>query len=109
MFGKINPKMIEQTMKKMGISQENLDVKRVIFEMDGNNLVIDEPSVTKVLMQGQETYQVSGEAREESTEKFSDEDVKMVIEKTGKGEEEVLEALEGNGGDIAGAIMELGG
>jgi len=107
MFGKIDPKMIAKTMKKMGISQEPLDVKRVIFEMEDNNLVIDEPSVTKVMMQGQETYQVTGEAMEEDKSGFSDEDVQMVMEKSGKEEEEVRGILEGNGGDIAGAIMEL--
>jgi len=107
MFGKINPKMIEQTMKRMGISQTPMDVKRVIFEMQNSNLIIDEPSVTKVIMQGQETYQVSGEAREESNQAFSDEDVKIVMEKTGKSEEEVRKVLEENNGDIAKTIISL--
>lgn len=109
MFGKINAKQIEKVMKQMGMSQEPLDVKRVIFELEDIKLVIDEPSVTKVMMQGQETYQVQGEAREESVEEelFSDEDVDIVKEKTGKSEEEVRKVLEENKGDIAGAIMEL--
>jgi NACalpha-BTF3-like transcription factor len=59
------------------------------------------------MMQGQETYQVSGEAREESDENFSEEDVSMVVEKTGKNKEEVIDFLEKNHGDIALAIMEL--
>jgi len=58
-------------------------------------------------MQGQETYQVSGEAIEESTESFSEEDVKMVASQTGKNEEEVKGALEESDGDIADAIMNL--
>ena len=112
MFGGINQKQVEKVMQKMGISQKALDVKRVIFEMgDGEaNLVIDEPSVTKIIMQGQETYQVAGQAHEEAAaeaEKFSDEDVKMVVEKTGASEEKVREFLEENDGDIAMAIMEL--
>ncbi len=107
MLNKINPKMIQETMKRMGISQTPIDAKRVVFEMEGNNLVIDEPSVTKIMMQGQETYQVAGEAREESTESFSERDVEMVMEKTGKGEEDVRGALENNHGDIALTIMEL--
>ena len=107
MIGGINPAQMQGMMKKMGISQTQLNVNRVIFEMDGERLVIDEPSVIKVMMQGQETYQVSGEAREESDENFSEEDVSMVVEKTGRSEEEVRDFLEKNRGDIALAIIEL--
>jgi len=103
----MNPAKIQGMMKKMGISQVPLNVNRVIFEMGDENLVIDEPSVIKVSMQGQETYQVSGEARIESEEKFSKEDVAMVVEKTGKPEEEVKNFLDKNDGDIALAIVEL--
>ncbi|MFA5061272.1 MAG: nascent polypeptide-associated complex protein [Candidatus Pacearchaeota archaeon] len=107
MFGGMNPAKIQGMMKKMGISQTPLNVKRVVFEMEGGNLIIDEPSVVKIKMQGQESYQITGEAREEATEVFSDEDVKMVMEKTGKGEEEVRDALEKTEGDIAEAIINL--
>jgi nascent polypeptide-associated complex subunit alpha len=109
MFPGMNPAKIQGMMKKMGISQTPLNVNRVVFEMDDGNLVIDEPSVLKVMMQGQETYQVSGEAREEGSESFSDEDIAMVVEKTGKGVEEVRAALEENDGDIAEAIVGLKG
>ena len=109
MFGGMNPAKIQGMMKKMGISQTPLNVKRVIFEIDDGNLVIDDPSVIKIMMQGQESYQVTGEAHEESIETFSEDDVKMVVEKTGKSETEVREALEKSNGDIAEAIMELRG
>jgi|TARA_B100001971_G_C18200048_1_gene543972 nascent polypeptide-associated complex subunit alpha len=107
MIGGINPAQMQGMMKKMGISQTPLNVNRVIFEMDGEKLIIDEPSVIKIMMQGQETYQVSGEAREESAGDFSDGDVSMVVEKTGRSEEEVRDFLEKNSGDIALAIIEL--
>jgi nascent polypeptide-associated complex subunit alpha len=107
MFGGMNPAKIQGMMKKMGISQTPLNVKRVIFEKEEGNLVIDEPSVVKIMMQGQESYQITGEAREETKEIFSEEDVKMVIEKTGKSEEEVRVALEETEGDIAEAIINL--
>lgn len=102
-----NPKQIEGMMKKMGISQVPVDAKRVIIECEDKNIIIDEPSVLKVNMQGQKTFQISGEEREESTASFSDEDVDMVMKKTGKSESEVREFLENNSGDIALAIMEL--
>ncbi len=107
MFGGMNPAKMQGMMKKMGISQVNLPVKRVVFEMEDSNLVIEEPSVTKVSMQGQVSYQVVGDAVYESSESFSNEDVVMVVEKTGKPIEEVREMLEKVGGDIAEAIVGL--
>ena len=103
----INPKQMQAMMKKMGISQVPIDAKRVIIECEDKNIIIDEPSVLKVNMQGQQTFQITGEEREESSQSFSDDDVTMVVEKTGKSEEEVREFLENNAGDIALAIMEL--
>jgi nascent polypeptide-associated complex subunit alpha len=105
--GGMSPSKMQGMMKKMGISQEALPVRRVIFEMNDGNLIIEDPSVIRVKMQGQETYQVSGEAVEESTELFSDDDVEMVMNQTGKAIEEVKVALEKAGGDIAEAIMNL--
>lgn len=103
----MNASKMQGMMKKMGISQIQLPVNRVVFEMADGNLVINEPSVLKVKMQGQETYQVSGEAIEESAESFSDEDVVLVVEKTGKSEDEVRVALGKSDGDIAEAIVGL--
>ncbi len=105
--GGVNPKQMAGMMKKMGISQEQLPVNRIVFEMDDGNLVIEEPGVMKIKMQGQTSYQVTGEAMEESVESFSNEDVGMVMEKTGKSKDAVIEALEGSDGDIAEAIMNL--
>ena len=50
---------------------------------------------------------VTGEAVSEESSKFSEEDVEMVIEKTGKSKEDVVEALEESDGDIAEAILNL--
>jgi nascent polypeptide-associated complex subunit alpha len=116
MFGGMNPAKMQGMMKKMGISQVNLPVKRVVFEMEDSNIVIEEPSVTKISMQGQVSYQVVGDEKEsqrddsgdpDSAESFSDEDVSMVMEQSGKGVEDVKAALEGAGGDIAEAIVSL--
>jgi len=107
MFGKINPKQIEGMMKKMGISQQNIPAKRVIIELEDENMIIDEPNVLKVNMQGQETYQVMGEARLEHKELFTGDDVQMVMEKTKASKEQVTKFLKENNGDIALAIIEL--
>jgi len=108
MFGGVNPKQMQSMMKKMGISQTEIMARRVIFETDEGDLVIDDPNVLKVMMQGQETYQVTGEARmEESTELFSEDDIKMVMDKVEVDREIVIEHLQKNDGDIAATIMEL--
>lgn len=105
--GGMSPSKMQGMMKKMGISQRALPVNRVIFEMNDKNLIIEEPSVLEVKMQGQVTYQVSGEVTEDSLALFSDEDVEMVMNETGVAVEEVREALGKAGGDIAEAIMRL--
>jgi len=107
MFGKINPKQIEGMMKKMGIAQQNIDAKRVIIECEDHNIIIDEPNVIKINMQGNESFQITGESREESKEGFSEDDVNMVMDKTKAKKEDVIKFLKENNGDIALAIMEL--
>ena len=107
MLGGMNPAKMQGMMKKMGISQTQLPVKKVIFEMEDGNLVIEDPAVVKIMMQGQESYQVTGEAVEESAESFSEDDVKMVMGQTGRAVEDVKEALGNAEGDIAEAIMGL--
>ncbi len=96
-------------MKKMGIAQTPIDAKRVIIECENEDIIIDDPSVLKVNMQGQETWQITGETRteEKGGEKFTDDDVALVVEKTGASEDKVREVLEENEGDIASAILEL--
>ncbi len=109
-IGGMNPKKMQAMMKQLGINQEEIDAVRVTIEKsDGGKIVIENPSVSKVTMQGQETFQVVGDAREESDETISEEDIKLVTEKTGRGEGEVRRALEESEGDIAEAILKLGG
>jgi len=106
MLGGLDPKKMKAVMKQMGMSQEDLDVERVIIEKSDNSKIIIEPaSVQKITMQGQETFQVAGDIREEEAG-ISEEDIKTVAEKTGKSEQEAKEALEKTG-DLAEAILEL--
>jgi nascent polypeptide-associated complex subunit alpha len=107
MFGGINPKQMQGMMKKMGIAQTEINAKRVIIECADKNIILDEPSVIRISMQGNVSYQISGPEREESAEVFSEDDVKMVMEKTKKSHDAVVDFLKKNNGDIALAIMEL--
>jgi nascent polypeptide-associated complex subunit alpha len=108
MGGGLDPKKMQGIMKKMGINQEEVDAKRVFIEKEDGNIVVENPQVVKITMQGQSSFQVSGEIREEEAG-VSEEDVGMVVEKTGKTREEAERALEETGGDIAEAIVKLTG
>jgi len=105
-LGGMNPKKMAGMMKQLGIKQEEVDAKRVIIEKEDGNIVIDNPGVVKIDMQGQESWQITGEAVEEEIG-ISEEDVKLVMDKTGKDEENVRNVLEEVNGDIAEAIIKL--
>ena len=108
MLGGVNPRQMQGMMKKMGISQDEISANRVIIEKkDGEKIIIEEPSVTKIKMQGQTSFQISGEERiETETIEDTSEDIQTIIEKTGCTEKEAKEALEKTG-DLADAIMDL--
>ncbi len=105
MFGGINPKQMEGMMRKMGISQKEIDSSKVIIEKnDGSKIIINNPNVMKISMQGQESFQISGEVSEEIG--FSEEDIQTIMEKTGVKRSEAIKTLEKTG-DLAEAILEL--
>ncbi|MEK6760675.1 MAG: nascent polypeptide-associated complex protein [Nanoarchaeota archaeon] len=106
MFPNIDPKKMQAMMKQMGVSQENIDASRVVIEKtDGGKLIIENPSIQKIKIQGQESFQISGSVSEEA-ESFSEEDIQTIVEKTGVSKEVARETLEKTG-DLAEAILEL--
>lgn len=114
MFPGINPKKMQAMMKQLGIKQEEIDAERVIIEKTNGKIIIENPSVVKVNMQGQETFQISGNIMEEEEGETEEEnkediekDIQTIMEKTGKDKEEVALTLKKNEGDIAATILEL--
>ena len=108
----MNPRKAAQMMRKMGISQQEVDATEVIIKTPEKELVINNPQVSKVNMMGQETFQVVGEVEERSVSsepEINEEDVKTVMEQAGVSEEEAKEAIKRNDFDLAKAIMELKG
>jgi len=105
-LGGMNPKKMQGMMKQMGINQSEIEASRVIIEKpDDSKIIIGNPNVQKISMQGQESFQITGDVSEEGAG-ISDEDIKLVAEKTGKSEDEARTALEKTK-DIAEAIMQL--
>ena len=103
----INPKLMKQAMKKMGIKQEELDASEVIIKLKDKKIVIRNPSVAKVNMMGKDSFQISGDISEEDLEKFDSDDVKTVVSQAKCSEEEAKKALDKTEGDIAAAIIAL--
>jgi|SRR3989338_721988 len=110
-MGKMNPKQMQGMLKQFGIKTEEVDAKRVIFELEnGKRLVIDNPAVTAMTMQGHKTFTVMGDPKEEAGKaEIPDEDVKMVAEQASVSKEKAKKALEESEGDIAEAIAKLQG
>lgn len=104
----MDPKKMQALMKQMGIKSEEIEAVKVTIETaSGSAIIIEEPQVTKITMQGQASFQIAGNVRVE--EKSSSDDVKMVMEQTGCSEEDAKAALLKSNGDIAEAIVSLGG
>jgi nascent polypeptide-associated complex subunit alpha len=102
----INPKQMQAMMKQMGINQQEIASSRVIIEKeDGGKIIINNPSVMKIKMSGQESFQISGDVSEKE-EKFSEDDIKVVMEKTNCSKDKAIKTLEKTG-DLAEAILEL--
>ncbi|MFH0884314.1 MAG: nascent polypeptide-associated complex protein [Candidatus Micrarchaeota archaeon] len=104
--GGMDPKKMQAMMKQMGIKSEEIDATKVTIETSSGAIIIEQPQVTKITMQGQASFQIAGSVRVE--EKSSSDDIKMVMEQTGCSEDDARDALEKSGGDIAQAIISLG-
>ncbi|MBI2580416.1 Nascent polypeptide-associated complex protein [Candidatus Woesearchaeota archaeon] len=115
MFPGMDKRAMEAAMRKLGVQQQPIDAKEVVIKLKGSDseIVIANPSVTKVSMMGQETFQVAGEQSERKTlqsqqQLFSDDDVKTVVDQTGASEAEAKAALAKVNGDLAAAILLFG-
>ena len=108
----LNPKKMQAMMKQLGIAQEEIDAERVVIESSDRKIIIENPSVVKVKMQGQTNFQISGdvsevEKTEQSEQNKTEEDIKTIMEKCGCLEEEARLALEKANGDLTEAMVSL--
>ena len=100
----INPQLMKQAMKKMGLKQEEIEATQVIIKTPSKNLIINNPTVQKISMMGEESLQITGDIEEES---ISEDDIKTVSEQAGVSKEKAKEALVKFNGDLAEAILYL--
>ncbi|MCX6644234.1 MAG: nascent polypeptide-associated complex protein [Candidatus Bathyarchaeota archaeon] len=116
MHKRMNPREQKRLMQRMGMNMDSVpDVQQVIIKTSGKDIVIDEPEVAILEVQGQKMYQVIGgqvseqasSQRQAAKPAFSEEDVRLVADQTGKSLEKAKEALEECQGDLAKAILLL--
>jgi nascent polypeptide-associated complex subunit alpha len=109
MPGKINPRQMNQMMRRLGINVKNIDdVEKVIIQTKDKEYIFEGAEVTIMDAQGQKTYQITGNPQIKSrSEDTLNEDVKLVMQQTGKTQEEAKKALQKSEGDIAQAILNL--
>ena len=107
MLGGMDPKQMAKMMKQMGINTKEIPANRVIIEGADEKIIIEEPQVVEINAQGQSSFQISGKIRKE--EKLNEEDITLIMEKTGCTREKAVEALKNANGDLAEAILSLQG
>ncbi len=115
----MNPREQKRMMQRMGMNMDSVpEVQQVIIRTADKDIVIDEPEVAILQVQGQKMYQViGGQVSEQAPSArgaaaaakpaFSDEDVQLVADQTGKSLAKAKEALQECGGDLAKAILLL--
>lgn len=102
----VDIKNMQRMMSQLGIKQKSIEAKEVIIKTSEKDLVIKEPKVIEIEMKGIRSYQITGKMEEKN---FSEDDIRLVMERTGATRENVERALEKHKGNLAEAILELGG
>ena len=107
MFPNLDPRKMQAVMKQLGMSQKEIPSSKVIIEKeDGNNLIIKNPQVVMMKMNGEESFQITGEVEESEKENFSEEDIEILMQKTNCSRKEAETVLQETG-DLAEAILKL--
>jgi len=109
---RVSPREARRMMQRMGMSMDAIsDVEQVIIKTSSKEIIIEEPEVAILEMQGQKIFQVTGgkisEKAAEHKLTIPEEDVRLVADQTGKALEDARKALEECGGDLAKAILLL--
>ena len=105
----------KRMMQKMGMKIDEIDgVTEVLIRTVTREIIIEEPVVTSVVVQGQRMYQITGGSAHErapsaeaAQPEVPEEDVNLVVTQTGKTVDEAKVALKESGGDLAEAILRL--
>ena len=113
--GRVNERQVKRMMQQMGIKSNELDdVVEVRIVLKDKTIIIKEPNVSVIEVQGNKTYTVvgkeeiiQGQIDKQTIEdtNLKEEDIKLVMEKAGVTREKAIEALKSNNYMVAEAII----
>jgi nascent polypeptide-associated complex subunit alpha len=109
---RMNPREARRMMQKMGMNMGAMpEVEQVVFKTSTKEIIVENPEVTVMEMQGQKIFQVMGERITEKTvekaAKIPEEDVQLVATQANVSADQARAALEQTKGDLAQAILLL--
>ena len=109
---RMNPREAKRMMQRMGMNMGAMpEVEQVIFKTSTKEIIVENPEVTVMEMQGQKIFQVMGEKITEKTVekaiKIPEEDVQLVAIQANVNPDQARAALEQTKGDLAQAILLL--
>jgi nascent polypeptide-associated complex subunit alpha len=109
---RMNPREAKRMMQRMGMNMGAMpEVEQVIFKTSTKEIIVENPEVTVMEMQGQKIFQVMGERITEKTVekaiKIPEEDVQLVAIQANVNPDQARAALEQTKGDLAQAILLL--
>ena len=108
MFPGVNPRQMRKMMQRMGIKQQEIHAKQVIIKTREKEIIVSNPSIVKVNMMGQDTFQITGSVSERALEAtISEQDIETVMEQAKVDKVKATKALKDSQGDLAKAIMDL--
>ena len=98
-------------MRRMGLNMTPLEAEEVIIKTKDKEIIVQNPEVAVLEVQGQKIFQVmGGEISEKKREKaiiIPEEDVQLVAQQAKVSLDQARAALEQTGGDLAQAILLL--
>ena len=108
---RISPRAARRMMQRMGLSMTPLEAEEVIIKTKDKEIIVQNPEVSVLEVQGQRIFQVvGGEVSEKKREKaisIPEEDVQLVAQQANVSLDQARAALEQAGGDLARAILLL--
>lgn len=109
---RMNPREAKRMMQRMGMNMGAMpDVEQVVFKTSSKEIIVENPEVTVMEMQGQKIFQVIGdritEKAVEKKVKIPEEDVQLVATQANVSPDQARAALEQTNGDLAQAILLL--
>lgn len=109
---RISSREARRMMKRMGLSMAPLpDVQEVVVRTSTKEIVIENPEVSVLDMQGQKIFQIAGgEISEKALERkatIPEEDVQLVAQQANVSLDQARAALQETNGDLAQAILLL--